>query len=135
MLAPQIMPVLVQILNDAGVPSPDADYIAGLLAPEMGHDLSETAVDLLVRRNLDRAVGVRMMAAAQTRPADVPQLLATTYGPELAAVTGIPEADARALIIGAGEGIQDTDHAVRPGVHPCRTEDDRHACGADGSGR
>ena len=100
-LATQIAPVLVQILNNAGVPSPDADYIAGMLAPEMGHDLSETAVDLLVRRNLDRAVGVRMMAAAQTRPADVPQLLANTYGPELAAATGIPEADARALIIGA----------------------------------
>jgi hypothetical protein len=67
----------------------------------MGHDLSETAVDLLVRRNLDRAVGVRMMAAAQTRPADVSQLLANTYGPEMAAARGIPEADARALIIGA----------------------------------
>jgi hypothetical protein len=100
-LAPQLMPVLVQILNNAGLPSPDADYVASLLAPEMGHDLSETAVDLLVRRNLDRAVGERMMAAAQTRPADVLQLLANTYAPDLSAYTGIPEADARALIIGA----------------------------------
>ncbi|CAG0927779.1 hypothetical protein PLCT1_00499 [Planctomycetaceae bacterium] len=100
-LAPQLIPVLVQILTNAGLPSPDAEYVAGALAPEMGHDLSETAVDLLVRRNLDRAVGMRMMAAAQTRPADVPQLLATTYGPGLAAATGVSEAEARALIIGA----------------------------------
>lgn len=100
-LAPQLIPELVKILNAAGVPSPDADYVASLLAPEMGHDLSETAVDLLVRRNLDRAVGLQMMAAAQTRSADVPQLLATTYAPGLAAAAGMSEADARALIIGA----------------------------------
>jgi hypothetical protein len=98
-LAPQLIPVLVQILNDAGLPSPDADYVASLLAPEMGHDLSETAVDLLVRRNLDRGVGIRMMAAAQTRPPEVPQLLAKVYASELAGFSGMSEADAAALIV------------------------------------
>lgn len=100
-LAPHIIPVLVGILNEAGLPSPDADYVAGLLAPEMGHDLSETAVDLLVRRNLDRGIGARMMLAASTRPADVPQLIADVYAADLAAASGIPVEDARALLIGA----------------------------------
>ncbi len=99
-LVPRLMPVLVDILHAGGLPSPDADYVAGLLAPEMGHDLSETAVDLLVRRNLDRGVGLRMMLAAQTRPAEVPHLLAAAYAEDLAAFAGIPVADASALIVG-----------------------------------
>jgi hypothetical protein len=98
-LSPQIIPVLVQILNNGGLPSPDADYVASLLAPTMAHDLCETAVDLLVKRNLDRGVGLRMMVAAQTRPSETPILLANVYAPGLAAYSGMPEADARALII------------------------------------
>lgn len=100
-IAEQIMPTLITILNDGGLPSPDADYVASLLAPQMGHDLSETAVDLLVRRNMDRAIGLRMVTAAQLRPAETGKLLANVYAPGLAAYTGMPVDDARALVIGA----------------------------------
>ena len=100
-LAPQLIPVLVQILVQAGLDEGTAGYIADLLAPEMGHDLAETAVDLLVRRNLDRAVGLRLMTAAQTRPPEVPLLLAKVYAADLAAFSGMPVADATACIIAA----------------------------------
>jgi hypothetical protein len=111
-LMPQLTPVLLQILLTAGVPpededgNPVAEMLAYGIAAELGHDLSETAVDLLVKRNLDRGIGVRMMLAAQRRPADAGALLAAAYAPALATFAGIPEADAAAFIIGAEQEYQ-----------------------------
>jgi hypothetical protein len=99
-LSPQLIPVLVEILHNAGLPSPDADYIASQLAPAMGHDLSETAVDLLVRRNLDPGIGASMVQAAQTRPPEVPQLLVAAFARDFARKFKIPEAEAAGLIVG-----------------------------------
>lgn len=101
-LMPQLVPVLKQILLatemlDDGT----AEMFATGIAPELGHDLSETAVDLLVRRNYDRFIGGRLMLAAQLRPAFAGELLAEAYGADLAGVSGMTLAEATAYIIQA----------------------------------
>jgi hypothetical protein len=97
-LAPQLVPELVTILVSAGMPSADAEGVAGMIAPEMGHDLCETAVDVLVRRQLDPLVGMRMAAAARIHTAAAGQLLSRSYADGLAAATGITRSEAEALI-------------------------------------
>ena len=69
------------ILVAAGLPAdyPNlSDYAAGI-AVELGHDLAETAVDLLVTGDLDSGIGPVMIAASQGRPNDVPKLIASVY--------------------------------------------------------
>jgi hypothetical protein len=115
-LMPQLVPVVKQILISAGVPelAPDehgnliplAEMLATGIAPELGHDLSETAVDLLVKRNLDRAIGVRMMLAAKCRPANAGELLSAAYANDLATFTKTSVKDASAFIIGAEQEYQ-----------------------------
>jgi hypothetical protein len=78
-LAPMLIPDIVTILVTAGLDTPSARYIAGALAPEFGHDLVETAVDLMIKRNLDPAIGRKIVLAATTRPLDTPLLLAAAY--------------------------------------------------------
>jgi hypothetical protein len=55
-------------------------YLLGAPSPElgaaMGHDLVETAVDILVKRNEDPLVGARMYMAAKSRSADIGSMLA-----------------------------------------------------------
>jgi len=118
-LMPQLVPVLVQILINAGVPGdpiPDghggftpsaAEMFAYGIAPELGHDLSETAVDLLVKRNLDRAVGARMLLAAKCRPGDAGKLLSAAYAKDLADFAKISVKDASAFIIGKEREYQE----------------------------
>lgn len=93
-LAPLLIPDIVTILVTAGVPQADAEYIAAALAPEFGHDLVETAVDLLIKRNQDPAIGRKITLAAMTRPGNIPLLLAAAYGRQLShyAHMSIPEA-------------------------------------------
>jgi hypothetical protein len=98
-LMPYTVPAIAGILMSAGLPETDATPIAGMMAPALGHDLSETAVDLLVKRNLDPEVGLRMLMAAQTRPVSVPGVLASVYGPGLAACAGVPVSEAKRLIM------------------------------------
>jgi hypothetical protein len=98
-LMPHTVPVIAGILMSAGLPEDQATAIAGMMAPALGHDLAETAVDLLVRRNLDPGVGLRMLLAAQARPASVPGVLASVYGPGLATFAGLPLAEAKKLIM------------------------------------
>jgi hypothetical protein len=105
-LMPQLAPTVITILAAAGFTGPDAELFAYGISAELGHDLSETAVDLLVRRNLDRAVGVRMLLAAKCRPADAGKLLATAYANDLADFAKIPVKDASAFIIGAEQEYQ-----------------------------
>jgi hypothetical protein len=106
-LLDQIVPELTKILVAAGVPETDADgshvalMLATGIAPALGHDLSETAVDILLRRNIDREIGARMVLAAQTRPANAGALLAAAYAKDLAVACTMSESDATKLIIGA----------------------------------
>jgi hypothetical protein len=106
-LTPQLAGVLKQILLAAGVPevdangNPVAEAFAYGIAPALGHDLAETAVDLLVKRHIDPMVGVRMMLAAERRPAGAGELLASAYAGPLAAVTGKPLDEVTAFIVDA----------------------------------
>jgi hypothetical protein len=85
LLAPELESALWQILIDAGIPDPYASGFATELAPVFGHDLTETAVDVLVKRNIDKAIGPQIMIAAKQRSSDAGILLAAAYG--------LPEAD------------------------------------------
>ena len=101
-LMPQLVPVLKQILLDTGaLDEATAEMFAMGLAHELGHDLSETAVDLLVKRNLDRGVGARMALAARCRPACAGELLAAAYANDLALYKSISVEEATAYIVAA----------------------------------
>lgn len=100
-MTPLLTPVLVEILTDAGLPQPDAEYVASLMAPELGHDLVEMGVDILVRRDLDPAIGQRMVLAARSRPVTVPKMFAAVYAPGLAEYAGISVDEAVQFLIGA----------------------------------
>jgi hypothetical protein len=62
------------------------DEVAGYIAGILGHDLSETAVDLLMKDNLDVTVGLEMIAAAKSRPNQTAQVVAAAYGQSLGLV-------------------------------------------------
>lgn len=102
-LVPQLLPAVLQILTDAGVPSSD---VAMGIAPALGHDLCETAIDLLVKRNIDRLIGARMLLSAQCRPASAGALLAKAYAGDLSMATGMSVADAKLYIIGGEKEYQ-----------------------------
>lgn len=101
-LTPQLAPVIKQMLLNTGNPAISeemAEMFAYGIAPELGHDLAETAVDLLVKRNLLPSVGLRMMLAAEYRPAAAGDLLAQAYANAYATQFGIVPADASAFMI------------------------------------
>jgi hypothetical protein len=100
-LAPALIPQIVTILYAAGVPEPQASGIAAALAPEFGHDLVETAVDLWIKRNQDPAIGAKIAIAATTRPLDTPLLLAAAYARPLSQFAHISLLDATRLIVAA----------------------------------
>ena len=100
-LTPSLVPTLLTILTDAGLDQYTAEAIAQGIAPALGHDLSETAVDLLVKRNLDPIIGKQMHLAAQTRHHDVPFLLSAAYAEGLGTFAGISTDDATKMIIGS----------------------------------
>ncbi len=85
--------------------------IAAMLAPEMaivfGHDLVETAVDILVRRTEDPDVGNQMLLAAKCRPFQVPLILSAAYAPALSGYVHIPFRDAVKFIVGAESAYRD----------------------------
>jgi hypothetical protein len=96
------------ILANAGVPDGYLEPIAAYLAPTMGHDLVETAVDILIKRYQDPLVGLRMAIAARSRTPQTGNLLVKAFAPALVAYTaGDPTIDdvtpgqAEALILGA----------------------------------
>ena len=100
-LAVSLEPAIGTILTDAGVPADVAAALAHGVAPELGHDLMETSVDVLVRRHEDPQVGAQMLAAAQNRPPDVPLVLAAAYAKGLTAFSAMPFSDAVKFIAGA----------------------------------
>ncbi len=89
-LMQELAPVVAGILVGGGVPAEEVEMYAMGVSLELGHDLSETAVDLLVKRNLDPAIGARMVLAAKLRPACAGDLLAAAYASYLASMP--PEA-------------------------------------------
>ncbi len=81
--SPKMVPYIAQILIDAGLDAADptttkevALGTAQLIAPDMAHDLIETAVDVLVRRCLDPLVGARLYYAAKERSNEIPLVIA-----------------------------------------------------------
>jgi hypothetical protein len=79
-LAPELAPTVKGILQNAGLDEATAELFAWGLAPELGHVLVETAVDVHVRRSMDRGAGGRLALAANVRPASVGQALVDAYG-------------------------------------------------------
>ncbi len=106
-LAPSIITALVPILVDAGFDEPTATSIAAGIAPEFGHDLSETAVDLLLKRSIDPAIGVTMVQVATRRSSEVGQFMADAYGSGLAEAVNISRVDAKRFIMTAERDFRD----------------------------
>jgi hypothetical protein len=115
-LMPAVQPVLLPMLLAAGIPpddyvvegkvvQPGATTLVMLIGPSLGHDLSETAVDLLLKRNIDRAIGVEMMLAAKCRPACAGELLAAAYANALSGYTGTMNPDEAAAFIIESERV------------------------------
>ena len=100
-LAPLLVPDIVSILLAAGLDPPTAQYIAEALAPEFGHDLIETAVDLMIKRNQDPSIGRKMVVAAMSRPLDTPLLLSAAYARPLSQYARIPLPQAARYIVNA----------------------------------
>jgi hypothetical protein len=98
-LAPKLIPTLTTILTDAGVDPGTAEYVASQLAPALGHDLTETAVDILVKRNIDPVIGYRIAIAAKYRYKETPLLLSAAYADLLSDFAGISKEEAAATII------------------------------------
>ena len=77
----------------------------GIVAPAdllvVSHELIEYGIDLLVRKNQDKGIGLKMTTAAVERSNDFPLLLASTFGPSLTSSIGIPPLQATAIIVGA----------------------------------
>ncbi len=64
------------------------------------HYLVESGVDFLVRR-MDPSIGNKLIAAAWSRSAEAPVLLANAYADDFSALAGIPVNDATLLITSA----------------------------------
>ena len=111
LLEPSVETTIKKILLDAGVPDVAPDYLAstitGVLAPELSHNLVEIAVDVLVKRNLDPEIGLRMYLAAKLRPLDTSLMLACTYAGGLAQAAHISVLDATKIIVGAEKEYRD----------------------------
>ncbi len=72
--------LVANILAEAKPNPIDNQELAFGIAIELGHDLSETAVDLLVKDKLDKSLGLEIMTVADSRPGIVPEVLDEAYG-------------------------------------------------------
>lgn len=81
-LAPQLRPSLEILFENAGVPV--AFWWSSQLAPVLSHSLVEAAVDLLIRRNDDPAIGLDLFISANQRPSSVSDLMVSTYAQRFA---------------------------------------------------
>lgn len=88
-IAPLVIPDVTSILVAGGLDAGTAGYLASVLAPALGHDLAETAVDLLVQSNDDPGAGPRLAEAANRRPAATSTLLVSAYARQLSSFAGI----------------------------------------------
>ncbi|HLP17579.1 MAG TPA: hypothetical protein VK470_15055, partial [Bacteroidota bacterium] len=97
-LAPELYPTLVEILMNGGLDESTAQYMAGQAAPVLAHDVVETAIDLLVKRQDDKFIGAKIAAAALARPSETPELLCAVYAKDLAAYAHLTRTQAKARI-------------------------------------
>jgi hypothetical protein len=86
-IVPALVPQLTDVLTAAGVP--DALTVAQRLAPGLGENFIETAVDVLVRRNESPSAGLRLFIAAYLRDIRVPFMLIGAYARDFAQEFGI----------------------------------------------
>ena len=73
----------------------------------VSHELIEYGIDLLVRKELNPAIGLEMANAAMQRDSAFPALLSSTFGPALSPLGFSPE-QAAGLIIGAEAQFRQT---------------------------
>lgn len=106
MLVGPITDELITILTPYIGPD-NAAYVASQLAPSLGEDLVETAIDVLVKRTEDPGIGLRMLLAAKVRSPGTPSLLASAYANDLAAFATIPVGQATNLIIAMEKGYRE----------------------------
>ena len=99
-LSPELIPELAGILLGAGAGQTEAQAVAEGLSPILAHLLVESAVDLRVKKGLDRAIGTKMLVAATIRSVDAPRLLADTYAADLALFSGQSIEEAAAYLAG-----------------------------------
>lgn len=107
LLTPIFAPAIEQILLDNGIDPMQAKYLATQFAPSVAHDAVETAVDVLIKRNEDPAIGARMIAAAQLRSPAVPLLLIAAYATGFAREFGLSFVEASGIIVAAEQGFQE----------------------------
>ena len=103
-LAPKLTPGLEAILGDAGVSY--ASVLAGMLSSELAEPLIETAIDLLIKRNEDPAIGEELFHSSQDRPSSVPDLLVAAYAGEFARHMQVSEEEAGEMIRETEAGYQ-----------------------------
>lgn len=106
-LAPALVPKVKDFLVNSGVPPDVAQALAEELAPGLAENFVETAVDLLIKRNEDPAVGLRILLSAQLRSFGVPFLLNKAYAREFAEEFNLPHREASKIIIGAERNFRE----------------------------
>jgi hypothetical protein len=89
-LGAEMLPTLIDIFKAGGIDEERATILAQYVAAELGHDLCETAVDILVKRQDDRLIGAKIAAAATVRPAETGKLLGEVFASDIAGITGLP---------------------------------------------
>ena len=104
-LVPVLKPQLASVLSGAGVPN--ADALAEALAPGLAENFVETAVDLLIKRNEDPAVGFKLIIASQVRHWRVPLLLVRAYSRDFAHAFNLSWIEASMILIGAEREYRD----------------------------
>lgn len=75
---------LSDILIDAGVPLESAMCLAKALAPMLAEMGIETGVDILIKRNEDPGIGLKILLSASFRDGRIPYLLAKAYAKDYA---------------------------------------------------
>lgn len=75
----ELVSELSDILIEAGVPGIYVPTIAGAVAPTVAEFGVETAVDFLIKRNEDPAIGIRLLFAAFYRSNRIPYMLVRAY--------------------------------------------------------
>ncbi len=78
--------------------APDAEALAEELTPVVAESAVESAIDLLIARNEDPQIGIRMLAAAAARGPFVPRLLCRAYARDFAEHEGISVREAGRII-------------------------------------
>jgi hypothetical protein len=111
---PNLVPYLIGLLGPAIPPGYPytAPQLASVLAPAMGHDLVETSVDILVRRNQDPAIGVEMYTAADGRSGDVPAMVAAVFGLDPGAFAAAEEQYRQGMMMYGGIFAQPDEESV-----------------------